>query len=78
LPSELYAELRREAEQLHRPVTELVRTALAYWLEERKRQRLHSDIAEFAREFAGTELDLDPLMEQASVEFLSVSGRRQK
>lgn len=71
LAPDLYAELRREAEELRRPVTELVRTALVRWLEERKRQRLHEEIAAFAREFAGTELDLDPLMEEASLQFLA-------
>jgi hypothetical protein len=37
-------------------------------LTQRRKQRLHEEIAAFARDHAGTELDLDEELEQAGLE----------
>jgi hypothetical protein len=42
--------------------------ALLYELAQRRKQRLHEEIAAFARDQAGTELDLDEELEQAGLE----------
>ncbi|HZF08049.1 MAG TPA: hypothetical protein VFE33_04590 [Thermoanaerobaculia bacterium] len=42
--------------------------ALFSWLAQRKRQRLHEEIARFAKDQAGTEFDLDEELEQVGIE----------
>ncbi|HEX3555101.1 MAG TPA: hypothetical protein VIA62_17900 [Thermoanaerobaculia bacterium] len=68
LPSELHAMLHAEAERSGQPATALAREALQSWLVQRRRQRLHEEIAVWAAEHAGTSLGLDRDMEQAGLE----------
>jgi predicted transcriptional regulator len=77
LADDLYLSLRETAKRLSRPATELVREALARWLEEEKRDALHRAISEYAAAHAGTPADLDEGMEKASIEHLSqVKGKQ--
>lgn len=70
LPEPLHAALFREAKRSGRPATHLVREALSRWLAERERERVAAEIARFAAEHAGTEIDLDPGLEAAAVDAL--------
>lgn len=70
LPADLYSKLRAAAQQHRRPATELAREAIEAWLEQRRREALHQAIAEYAKQTAGTEADLDPGLEEAAVEHL--------
>lgn len=70
LPIELHEQLRREAERSAKSATSLAREALEEWLSQRRRQRLHDDIAAYAAEYAGSEMDLDPLLEAEASAFL--------
>lgn len=65
-----YEELRRLAEQLKTPATRLAREAIEFWLERQRQRALHQSIMRYAGETAGTEWDLDPALEAASLEFL--------
>lgn len=76
LPDDLYEALRREATAGHRPATEVARDALAGWLQARQRERVAREIHQFALDFAGTELDIDPALEQAGVEHLLAGDAR--
>jgi len=49
----------------------LARTALSDWLKSRKRERRHAEIAAFAKEHAGTDLDLDRDLEAAGIEVVA-------
>ncbi len=70
LPDELNRELRAEAKRSGQPATELAREAIRSLLENRKREALHREIADYATVVAGTQQDLDPDLEAASVEHL--------
>ena len=70
LPNDLHDGLRREAAADDRPATEIVREALAAWLQERRRRRLAEQIERYAAAEAGGVYDLDPEIEAASVEHL--------
>ena len=68
LPSDLHEMLRDEVERSGQPATTLARQALYDWLKQRRKQRLHEEIAAYAAAHAGTEADLDPNLEQAGLE----------
>src|SRR5438045_3080127 len=70
LPDKMYARLRQESHRSKRPATELAREAIDRWLIERERAYVHEAIAEYAREFAGTEEDIDVDLQEASIEHL--------
>jgi predicted transcriptional regulator len=70
LPSELHELLREEAERSGQPPTVLAREALESWLSERRKKRLHREIAAWAAEHAGTDLDLDRGLERAGLDVL--------
>ena len=70
LPEEVYVDLRQEAARTNRPATSIAREAIAAWLRDCRKAARHQAIAEFAREFGGTSLDLDAELEVASVEQL--------
>jgi hypothetical protein len=59
---------RVEPTQLHEPATNIAREAIRVWLEQRSRASIHEGIVAYAAEHAGTEADLDSLMEAASLE----------
>jgi predicted transcriptional regulator len=67
LPPELHDALKAEASASQRPATELVRQALESWLLARRKQRLAAELQAYAEAMAGTELDLDPELEQAGI-----------
>lgn len=68
LPSELREMLREEAERSGQPATTLVREALESWLIQRRKQHRHEEIAAWAADHAGTDLDLDRDLERAGLE----------
>ena len=70
LPSTLYRRLRAEADRSRRPATELAREAIDRWLAEREKRMIHEQILAYAREVGGTRDDLDPELEDATLEFL--------
>ncbi len=77
LPQDLHLALRRAAQDLGRPVTEIIREALAEWLAERERRRIAGDIEAYARAVAGSDQDLDLAWEAAGVEsLLAAEGGR--
>jgi hypothetical protein len=76
LPEDLHEMLREEVERSGQPATSLAREALLQWLAQRRKQRLHEEIAAFARSQAGTELDLDEDLEQAGLEAIRAERAR--
>jgi hypothetical protein len=72
LPPELHEMLHDEAKHSGQPATALAREALQSWLIQRRRQRLHEEIAAWAAEHAGTGLDLDSDLERAGLEILAI------
>ncbi len=70
LPESVHRSLEEEAKRAGRPATDLAREAIARWLAEVHRRKIHEEIARYAAEFAGTRADLDPLLEKAAAEHL--------
>ena len=70
LSHDLYDQLRSEAERSNMPATVLVRRAIVFWLQQRKKAALHHAIAEYAGEYAGTGEDLDRDLEEAAAALL--------
>jgi hypothetical protein len=75
LPEQTYTQLRAEAERTQVPATALAREAIDLWLRHRWRKARHEAIAAYAEEMAGTNLDLDPVLESAGIEHLVKSGK---
>jgi len=75
LPADLYNQLQQEAEQAHRPATQLARQAIADWIQQRQAAALHQAMAEYASRWAGTDADLDVDLEQAGVDMLLDENR---
>jgi hypothetical protein len=75
LPERTYAQLRAEAERVKLPATALAREAIDGWLRQQLRQTRHDQIAAYAAEMAGTDLDLDPDLEAAGIEHLLRAGK---
>lgn len=75
LPDELHAELRKAADRRDQPATVLARQAIRGWLETERRRILHEEIRGFAERHAGTELDLDPDLEETGLEGLDEGSR---
>lgn len=71
LPEEVYVDLRAQAERMKRPATSVAREAIEAWLRQCRKVSRHQAISEFAKEFAGTEYDLDTQLEAAAVEHLA-------
>ena len=72
----LHERLRREATRVGKPATELAREAIEAALAERQRTALAEEIAVYAVEVAGTNDDLDPVLERSAREHLSRRRRR--
>jgi len=70
LPADLYEELRAEARRRGRPATTVARQVIEDGLRALRRHELAEEIAEYARENAGTSADLDAALEAAGVESL--------
>jgi predicted DNA-binding protein len=67
LSPELHEQLREEADRSGQPATSLAREALQSTLAERRKKRLHAEIAEFAFAHGGTDIDLDKDLEHAGI-----------
>jgi hypothetical protein len=78
LPERTYTDLRAEAERAQVPATALAREAIDWWLRQQLRKARHDQIAAYAAEMAGTDLDLDPDLEAAGIEHLVKAGRTTK
>jgi len=76
LPDQVYNELKTEAQRSQIPATSMARHAIQAWLAARKKAARKQDIAAYATENAGTELDLDRGLEIATIEFL-LEGKNQ-
>lgn len=76
MPSQLYRELRTEAERRGVPATALARQVLEEWLEEHRRLTVAEAIAAYAAEVAGTTADLDPELEAATIETVLPKRKR--
>jgi len=74
LNEEDYIELREVAVRSKKTATELARAAIKNWLKEEKRKSLYNSIANFASEYAGTDIDLDKDLENTSIDYLKSSG----
>jgi predicted transcriptional regulator len=68
LPDDLYRALQAEAEQAQRPANAVARDAIAFWIEQRRQERIDKEIAAYAEAVAGTAEDLDSELEAASLE----------
>ncbi len=75
LPPELHDQLREEAEISGQPATTVAREALRTSLALRRKHRLHTEIAAFAAEHGGSDLDLDKDLEQAGLQALRTLDR---
>jgi len=67
LPEQTYISLRAEAERLHVSATTLAREAVECWLRQQFRKATQDAIAAYARQVAGTHLDLDCDLEAAAI-----------
>ena len=74
LPEETYLRLRAEAARARVPATTLAREALDEWLRQQSRKARQDAIAAYAKEMAGTQLDLDTELESAGIEHLKRTG----
>jgi predicted transcriptional regulator len=70
LPDQVYDELKTEAQRSQIPATSMARQAIQTWLVARRKAARKQAIAAYAAANAGTELDLDRILENATVEFL--------
>jgi hypothetical protein len=78
LPEQTYTHLRAEAERAQVPATALAREAIDWWLRQQLRKARHDQIAAYAAEMAGTDLDLDSHLEAAGIERLLKTGKATK
>lgn len=70
LSHELYRQLKKEAHGSGQSITGLARSAIQFWLKQKRRAALHREIAEYAVKNAATPVDLDDELENAAVELL--------
>jgi hypothetical protein len=78
LPDQTYGRLRAEAERTNVPATALAREAIDSWLRNQLRKARHRAISAYAEQMAGTNLDLDPILESAGIEHLLKTGEESK
>ena len=78
LPAQTYSRLRAEAERTQVPATALAREAIDLWLRNQLRNARHQAIAAYAEEMAGSDLDLDPVLESAGIEHLLKTGKESR
>lgn len=78
LPEQTYANLRAEAEKAQVPATALAREAIDWWLRQQLRKARHDQIAAYAEEMAGTDLDLDHDLEAAGLDHLMKAAKAPK
>lgn len=78
LPPHTHAQLRAASERAQIPATVLAREAIDSWLRQEARKARHDAIAFYAAAAAGTEHDLNPAFESASLEHLIETGKRRR
>lgn len=78
LPERTYSMLRAEAQRVRLPATTLAREAIDEWLQAQNRKARHTAIAAYAADMAGTDLDLDRMLESAGIEHLTKTRRKRK
>ena len=78
LPEHTYSHLRAEAERAQVPATALALEAIDWWLRQQLRKARHDQIAAYAAEMAGTDLDLNADLEAAGIEHLVKTGKTKK
>lgn len=75
LPEPIHARLRAAAQAAGRPSTDLAREWVRDGLDRFERDEVEREIREFAEQWAGTELDLDPALEAAGIDAISGGER---
>ena len=75
LPEGVYVDLKAQAERMKMPATSIAREAIESWLRHCRKVSRHQAISEFARDFAGTEYDLDAQLETAGAEHIAGMNR---
>ena len=75
LPERTSTDLRAEAKRAQVPATALTREASDLWLREQARKARHDQIAAWASEMAGTDFDLDHVLELAGIERLAKADK---
>jgi hypothetical protein len=78
LPDDLHREIRAEAQRTGRPATALVRDAVEEWLAQRRKAALREELSAYAERWAGSAVDLDDVLEAASVEHLRGKRRARR
>ena len=67
VPEELYVRLKDESRRSGRPATEIARNAIGAWISAVRKAAVRRDLAAYVAEMAGTDQDIDPLMQAASL-----------
>jgi len=70
LPERTYDDLRAEAERVRLPATTVAREAISSWLRARRKVARRQALTEYAARMAGTQFDLDPILEASAIEEL--------
>lgn len=79
LDAGLYASLMAEARRTGRPATQVARQAIERLLEQRRKEEIERELAEYVRDMAGTTADLDPALEAVGIEhWLGRVARRRR
>ncbi len=78
LGEEVYEALLAEARRTGRPATQVARQAIERLLEQRRKEAIERELAEYVREMAGTGADLDPALEAAGIELLLGRSSRKR
>lgn len=74
LSEHLHNDLMAEARQSGESATSIARHAIEHALQARRRKNRQNEIAAYAAAHAGSELDLDPDLEAATLTVLSEDG----
>jgi len=75
LPDKTYALVKAEARRLQIPTTALAQEAIQAWLRDQARKTRHDAIRAYAAETAGSNVDLEPELESATVEHLAMTRK---
>ena len=70
LSADLHRRLHAAAKRARRPATVVARRAIEQFLRENEKDAIGDGIRRYAADHAGTEADLDTMLERSAVEFL--------
>jgi hypothetical protein len=76
LAEPLFAALTAAATDTGRPTSEIARDAIERWLDAHRRVARRAEIASYAGESAGTDVDVDRGLERAAVEHLRAGPKK--